>query len=254
MKTELRFDRRTALENVENAISKGRLVRAGNGQVALASGAARPWFLQVKSALPLECSFLNAFLFQQAYAKQAIPFGCRNCFKLKVVPVNFRGLIALRDMLEQLPYHSKCGIDLFNEHSQNLYGGYLYFDGLAAARAAWREVRALMDAHPHLGVATPLTIKRGCTNYEAACGPSDQWTFPDGLEELEASLKPQFAWPARAPKNYRIERAAMMLRWLRVASAAGDDSYLEFTGGKPLPRAVVSYSPDEPQDTAPSAQ
>jgi len=195
--------------------------------------------------LPLDCHFLNDFLFTHAYDKTTVPAGCRACFKVKVAPANFRGLIALRGILEELPYHSKCGIDFFNVHSRDFYAGYLYFVGLPSARAGWRHVRERVDAHPHLGPATAVTIKRGCSNYEEHCGPSDRWTFAEGLEELEAELRLKFQPPAVPPFNYRLLRATKMVEWLQIAYNLRDDTYLEFTGGKPLRAPTHTYSPGD---------
>ncbi|CAK0752107.1 hypothetical protein CCP3SC1_2030003 [Gammaproteobacteria bacterium] len=44
------------------------------------------------------CKFLSDFLFEQVYAKQAVPHGCRNCYKVKVIASTLKGLVAVRDI------------------------------------------------------------------------------------------------------------------------------------------------------------
>lgn len=242
--TTLRFGGRTARENLDRAVAGGKLTARDDGRFVVPVSA-RNWYLPVKHALNLDCHFLNNFVFAHAYDRKAVPAGCRACFKVKVAPADFRGLIALRGILEDLPYHSKCGVDLFNPHSRDFYAGYFYFVGLAGARQAWGVIRERVDAHPQLGPGTAMSIKRGCSNYEAHCGPSDAWTFAEGLEEIEAGLRPSFEPPAVAPLNYSLLRATKMAEWLQVAFNLRDDTYLDFTRGKPLHPPTRSYPPTE---------
>ena len=151
------------------------------------------------------------------------------------------GARLLRGILEDTPYDSKCGVDLFSKYSRDIYAGYLYLDGLDAARAACRDMRVRVDGHPDLGCTVQVTIKRGCSNMEAACGPSDQWTFRAGMQELERDLKTRFKKVASTPIDYKLRRGNSMVRWLQVAYNLKDDTYLAFTGGKPLHQPAVSY-------------
>lgn len=235
-----RMGRDSITDNLERAVAGGALVRTDKGGYALAANKPNAWYLQVRFALPLECRLLNEFLFQHAYAGSAVPLGCRACFKVKIVPRDFRGLIALRNLLEVAPYHSKCGIDLFNPHSRDIYAGFLYLEGLEAAQAAHADFRARIDADPDLGPDVPMTIKRGCSNYEASCGPSDQWTF-DRVEPVEAALRPLFESNPPPLENYRIRRAVAMRKWIQVAWNMRDDSYLAFTGGRPLHAGTLAW-------------
>jgi len=244
---DMRFNGRTVRENLARAIADGKLTEQPDGTLSPPRPQkAPPWYLAVNNSRPLACRFLNGFLFNLVYDRSAVPFGCRTCFKVKAAPPTFRGLIALRGILEETPCHSKCGVDLYTPHSRDAYAGFLYLDGLAEARAAWRDLRKRVDAHPHLGPAVPLTIKRGCSNYEASCGPSDRWTFREGLPELEAALFARFRDEPPKPVNYRQARMTIMVRWLQVAYDLKDDTYLDFTGGKPLHPPIVSYPPEEP--------
>lgn len=242
----MRFGKGTVRENLERAVSERRLEILPDGSFkSLQQSESNSYYLQVKNIRKMECRFFNDFLFTSAYDKVAVPFACRNCYKVKVVPTNFKGLVALRGILENTPYHSKCGVDFFNPHSRNIYAGYLYLEGLEAARSACREMRDLVESHPDLGNSVVLTIKRGCSNFEAACGPSDKWTFRDGMAELESALQQRFKPELSTPIDYRIRRMTTMMHWLQIAYNLGDDTYQEFTGGKPLHRPTVSYPLEE---------
>ena len=90
-----------------------------------------------------------------------------------------------------------------------------------------------------------MTIKRGCSNYERSCGPSDRYTFDPGQEDVEAYLAGRFRdqkAPRMAPKA--AVASLRMLRLIRTAYRIGDETYKDFTGGKPLFSPLVSYSPE----------
>ena len=240
------FGGRPWRDNLAAAIERGHVIRAEDGSLTLPASTASHNYLHVKAPADLGCAFTNHFLFKHVYAGTAVPYGCRACFKVKIVPRTLRELVALRGLLERLDYHSKCGVDFNNPHSQDFYAGFLYLHGLDEARAAYRDIRARVDADPKLGAAVGMTIKRGCTNYEVACGPSDKYEFPDEMAVIEAELRPKFRKPVAPPRDYRIRRAESMVVWIEFAFRLKDDTYLEFTGGKPLHPRTVAYPPESP--------
>jgi hypothetical protein len=251
METDLeamRFGKSTVRANLEQAAVDGKLNIQLDGSFLLSPQTQSANYLQVKSSENMDCQFLNGFLFKLAYNRTAVPNGCRNCYKVKAVPSDFRGLIALRGILEDAPYTSKCGVDFFNPHSRDNYAGFLYLDGLIAARDAYRDLRERFNAHPDLADKASLTIKRGCSNYEAACGPSDQWTFQDDMSKLEDGLKARIKKEPSTPVTYHLRKMYSMLAWLQIAYNLKDDSYLAFTGGKQLHPSTLSYPLLEPTD------
>lgn len=247
-KMEMRFGKRTVRENLEYAVAAGKLTMLPDGRFVLPAPPSTHNYLQVKSVQKMDCRFLGDFLFHHAYDKKTVPYGCSNCYKVKVVPQDFRGLIALRGILEQTPCNSKCGTDFYNPHSRDNYAGFLYQDGLAAARAAYRNMRMRVDDHPDLGKGVTITIKRGCSYMEAACGPSDRWTFCDGMQELESGLKARIQAEPSISDPYPVRKITSLAVWIQFAYNIKDDSYLSFTCGKPLHQPTVSYPLEEPGD------
>jgi len=241
---DLRIGNATVRQNLDRAVASGKLSAAADSRFIL-----RPPppddFLQVKSLGKRGCRVLNTFLFRHAYAGKAVPHGCRACYKVKIVLPHLRALVALRGVLEDAPYTSKCGLDLSNPHSRDIYAGFVYADGLDGARAAYRDLRARLDAHPNLGGGIVALIKRGCSNYEAACGPSDRWTFDDGLAAVEEALIPRVVDKPSATADYRQRKMLAMTKWIKLAFQIKDDTYLDFTGGRPLYAPSVSYSVEE---------
>lgn len=179
-------------------------------------------------------------MFKQAYAPAAVPITCEFCYKIKLHPRTLRELVAAYEIAVKVQCLSKWGIDINNKYNQSIYAGYYYAKGLDAARGLFPIVRKAVDEHPKLGVDVPVVIKRGCSNFEAALGPSDKCTFQPEQREIEAYLKSRFRG-RKAPD----EALTSMLygRWVPFAYRTGDDTYLDFTGGKPLHPKSLTYAP-----------
>jgi len=242
---EERFSSATIREKFRRAGEQGAIIEDGDGNWSLPPPP-ETRYLQVKITKDLGCGFSLRFLFRHVYEKATVPYACRACYKVKIVPRSLRELIALRGILESLDYHSKCGVDFYNPHSQDWYAGFLYLDGLDEARAAYRVMRHLVDADPKLGPAVGMTIKRGCTEYEVTCGPADKYEFPEEMAAMEADLRARFKLSVVTPTDYRIRRAKSMVGWIEFAYSIKDDTYLDFTGGKRLYPATVAFSPEDP--------
>ena len=110
--------------------------------------------------------------------------------------------------------------------------------GLDAARALFKVVRQAFDKNPKLGPGIQMTIKRGCSEYEAALGPSDRYAFTPEMAALEADLKSRFR-----PRKAEHQPSMVVAQWIETAFRIGDDTYLDFTGGNPLRKRSMTYDP-----------
>ncbi|MEJ0026249.1 MAG: hypothetical protein WDN01_09495 [Rhizomicrobium sp.] len=229
----------TVGENLRRSLNSGYLTGQGDGTLRIAGSPLpdRHWVV-VDYGPPLGCDFLMDFLFYGAYAQSAVPHGCRNCYKVKVVPRSLRELIAALDVAKGLPCRSKWGVDLDNRFSQNVYAGYFYTNGLDAARATYRAVRQIIDARPFLGPDIVMTIKRGCSEYEAVLGPSDRYQFAPEMAALEDHLRTLYR-----SRSARRDVSIPLADWIDVAFRIGDDTYLDYTGGERLRPRQVTYDP-----------
>lgn len=236
---------RAVRDHLAAAVAAGRLIAHGDGTwelPAMPATAPGPWLPSGPSG-PFPCRPLFRFLFQIAYGRARVPWGCRNCYKVKLRPRRFRELMAAKEVLGGLPHPGKCGVELGMHQSSGVYAGFLYFDGLDAARAGYHQLRARVDAHPRLGPEVPLLIKRGCTEYEMACGPSDGYRFAPGQEATERELVQRLR-PEPGPP--RFSAALTVMGWAQTAFRIGDETYLDFTGGRRLYPSVVTYDPGPP--------
>lgn len=236
----MRFGGATVAENLRRQVESGELIEHDDGTLELPPNSKDRTvnWMRVPNGPPLGCEFLMHVAFFKAYAKSAVPYGCRDCYKVKVAPRTLRQLVAAWQIAKSVQCRSKWGVDFFNPHSQDVYAGYFYTNGLDGARVIFKIAREAFAADPRLGPDIPMTIKRGCSNYEAAVGPSDRYEFTPEMAELEAYLKSKFRRRER-PDQLNVALAL----WIDFAFRIGDDTYLDFTGGKRLRRKTVSYDP-----------
>ncbi|HEX3918953.1 MAG TPA: hypothetical protein VHW60_16570 [Caulobacteraceae bacterium] len=246
--------------NLARAIERGFVIHREDGRLSLRRGPAfddevkrSGGYIGKRGATRLACDFLNRFMFEQVYARAAVPFGCRNCFKIRIATRSLRALMAAKAIAEATPHATKSGPEADNPHNACLYATWLYFDGLDAARQAYQALRPLLDAHEHLGPDVGMIIKRGCSNYERALGPSDRYEIDPRLEAVEAhfaalydNVRPRSAMPKEMVHKLR------MLDLVALAFRIGDETYKDFAPGPPYP-SPVNYTPPAQAPVKPSA-
>jgi hypothetical protein len=243
---------RTIGAPLQRAIASGKVARREDGKLELVRPADRPHSaihldgcIRLQGDFAQPCVFLNEFMFRHVYAEAAVPFGCRNCFKVKVVSGNLRQLMAVKEISASVSATSKSGVEVNNSENQHLYGTYFYFLGLDRARATYKDLRAKIDQHGKLGAGIKMLIKRGCTNYERKCGPSDQYKFDPRQEEIERHFFSRFVENGRSEARKKFRDGIQFFDWVRVAYRIGDNTYKDFTDGKDLHPPVVTYPPED---------
>jgi len=229
----------TVGQNLRRAVETGRLTENADGTFARAAAPKEnPNWVFVTKGPPLGCDFLMHFMFDHAYAEAAVPHGCGACYKVKAVLRTLRELVAAWEVAKGIQCRSKWGTDLNNPFSQNVYAGYFYVAGLDAARALHKVVREAFAKDPKLGPDIALSIKRGCSEYEAAVGPSERYAFTPEMAELEAYLKSRFR-----ERKADHHPSMVIANWIETAFRLGDDTYLDFTGGTRLREMTLTYDP-----------
>lgn len=228
-------------DNIRSALKSGEVIEDKFGSLRLESNK-RPTldWINVPNGPTLGCDFWKHFIFRYAYSKSAVPHGCKECYKVKVEPRTLRELVAGWEVAKHIECRSKWGIDFFNPFSSSVYAGFFFVPGLEAARITFKVVRDVFNSEPKLGPDIPITIKRGCSEYEALLGPSDRYQFTDEMAEVEAYLKSRFRRP-EAGKKMNIGMA--LSHWIDFAYRMGDETYLDFTDGQRLHPKPVSYEP-----------
>jgi hypothetical protein len=236
---------KTIGENLEAAIAAGDVIRRPDGKLELPELPTTQLYIGKPGEFGRPCRFLKQFMFTHIYGSKAVPIGCRDCYKVRVIPETLRQLMAVKTISESFSCSAKSGAEADNQDNQSLYGTYFYLLGLDKARAVYRRLRGMIDADPKLGAKVKMVIKRGCTEYERACGPSNRYTFDPRLADVEKYFWSRFVKEERE-RNFEKENAKTMLEMIRTAYRIGDDTYKDFTGGQDLLPPTVTYDPDGP--------
>ena len=236
---------RSIADNLEQAVTAGEIRQRPDGVFEPISDGDQSLgrFIFTNGGQPLPCSFAM-FMFHHAYARAAVPWVCRNCYKVVVASHSLRQLMAVKAVAEVMPVNSKSGLEVFNPRNSMRYATYVYADGLGQARSLYAHLRDRIDVGVEDGPAVTLFIKRACSPFERACGPSDRFSFDPVLERVENALQPCFISESTATAApAKTVRAMKMMQMIKVAAQIGDETYRDFTAGRNLFPPLVTYSP-----------
>jgi hypothetical protein len=215
-----------------------------------------PW-IHIRHADGFDCSMWHQIIFNAVSLKlpegqRFVPRNCQNCWKVVIRPRTVQQLFNLHEMQKIMDLPSKSGIEV-REHVHGLYGGYFYNkskeQGIECYNAVYDAVshneilKPLLDEVDQDGRTTRLMLKRACTEFEHACGPSDKWEVTPEQNEVE-NLVERYV----VPDNMVIKQPEHLIwnikrRWIEWAWKNGDTTYSRYTNGKPLYPDYVTYHP-----------
>jgi len=223
---------------------RGYHVRWGDGRLEAeyVQAPETPWHY-VKLAKGLDCYLWHSVFHQiigRATRRDYVPTPCLSCFKVVVRPKTVAGLFSLMKLQHDFPFPCKCGIEL-RTYTSGAYGGYHYAQGLDEGLWMYEYVRKAVDAAEDLGPETSVILKRGCTEYERAAGPSENWTSTPEQQVLERRVEQTIAHVPNIQPMPAHMVAHVHRKWIEHAAQIGDETYKKFTGGLPLSRPVTTY-------------
>lgn len=203
-----------------------------------------PWH-HVQSHGQLDCHTWHKIMFDVISMslpadRRFVPSECQNCFKVVVRPQSLKQLFALLEIQKKLGRPAKCGIET-RDTVHGLYGGYFYNRGLEEGLECYAAVREAVDADKHMGADVPVILKRGCTEFEHAIGPSDKWEITEEQIAIEKKVNETFVRDVVDRKQPDHVIAHIHRSWIEFAWKYGDPTYAEFTGGKPIAPPYVTY-------------
>ena len=200
-----------------------------------------PW-VHVKLDQGRECHMNLSILFKYF---GIIPKQCRQCWKVVVRP---RTLVELFKLLEleielsdKYGYACKCGIET-RDYTHGLYGGYFYNLTLEDGKVCYDIVRKAVDEI--ISPDVKVILKRGCTEIELQFGDSAKWEELDikNFDEIEDYAQEKVVVKvADADRLPRIVDLHTQRNWVDFAYEHGDQTYKQFTGGKPLYNEATKY-------------
>jgi hypothetical protein len=168
-----------------------------------------------------------------------VPPRCLECWKVVVSPRTIKELFLLLDVQKGLERPSKCGIEI-RHYTPRLYGGYFYNNSLEEGRHRYEEVRKAVDEH--ISPDVDVILKRACTEYEMALGPSPGWTMTRKQHDLDDRLETLIDTYAPNNRGQTPECLAQVhTHWIEWAWEHRDPTVDEYLGGMPLYPPCVTY-------------
>lgn len=208
-----------------------------------------PWIHAVPGR-DKDCGLWHQIMFDEY---RILPSACMECWKVVVQPRNLKELFGLLEFQYGIPgkhapmdldrgcgHPCKCGIEV-RPYTPKLYGGYFYSGSLDEGMECYNWVREQMSDifDPDMKVI----LKRACTEFELAFGPSNLWVIPDGQLDKEDEIMDLFDRHVadNPPKQPDILIPSIKKRWVQWAFQNGDETYKLFTNGEPLYTPGVTY-------------
>lgn len=181
-----------------------------------------------------DCTFKLHLLFHCLFREKAVPSGCFECWKIVTEPKSYAELRKLREFQRAYGHPSKCGVEGDREQTTRLYAGYFYCDSKAEGLRVLGDVRRSLPEMKSI-------LKRGCTEYEMAMGPSDRWEIKPWQMEIEEKADRLFVRSdsfRQTPEDIK----PILENWIRSAHKWGDMTYTKWV--QRLYPTVVTYEGD----------
>ncbi len=230
------------IEMMGDSIVKGLYRVQMDGTLKADTGMATesPWH-HIAMLQEYNCELWHQVMFDIIGSKyrKFIPSGCQQCWKVVVRPRTLHELFKLLDIEFRLQLPSKCGIER-RATVHGLYGGYFYNTSLEQGLERYEQIRVEVDEN--ISPDVEVRLKRACTEFELAFPDSRSWKIEDWQLPIEA-LVTEFITQNKdlSPIQPPLVLTHVHRRWMEWAYQNGDVTYLEYTGGKPLYPAAVTY-------------
>lgn len=172
-----------------------------------------------------------------------IPSHCLNCWKVVVKPNSLAQLmqlyaLQLKMIEEDSQCYCKCGIET-REHVFGNYGGYFYNRSYEAGLDKLELVENLV--HNEIDKDISVYLKRYCTEFEIAYGPSQLYKQPIKAPHYEKLISDYFVMQEFHLVQSNETRMHIMNKWFEFAWDRGDKTVYMFTDGKPIYPNTTKY-------------
>ena len=142
-----------------------------------------PWRTANFTAHGYDCRWEHSILHDVVFRKQAVPEKCMNCYKVTVFLDSLTDVYAVEGFQQRGEGAAKVGAETRMTVKGRKFGAYWYCKGLKDGRERFIVVKRWCGMS--LGGKWSAVLKRGCTEFEQAMGPSDQWVYTEAHRKLE---------------------------------------------------------------------
>jgi len=171
-----------------------------------------------------------------------VPSFCRlHCWKVVIKPRTVKELIQFYGLAQAIPYlygficplHGKCGIDT-RYYTNVPYDAFVYCTSKEEGLEKYEIIRDACNRYLEDGENIDVILKRSCTEFERALGPtsnSEVWDQvpPDELE-LERKIADIFDGLKQSSVQPDWQKNKTILHWCKFANTFGDRSYVDLFG------------------------
>jgi hypothetical protein len=248
MNETFKYPKYNILRSLNPAFKKGMLyIRPEDHKIGMKTAVMwnTPWIHAGKDDPDRNCVLFHQIMLPHC---NFIPSRCQECWKVVARPNTVSQLFKISALQHESDRDSKAGIELRSSVGGN-YGAYWYNDSIEEGDECRQYVRGLCDKNGMEDVK--VFLKRGCTEFEHQYGSSIDWGVTEEALEIEQAMTDAIVIDDpgdRAQPDYLVEEIQM--RWIEFAHERGDKTYLEFTDGKPLYPAYVTYQSNPLKEAA----
>lgn len=261
--------RKLYFQNEQFDIGIRQLLRSGVVHVNHDTGLIEPtgnsmnydsnWLFFGRTTALRDCFLWHQVMFN--HFNQFVPEFCKlRCYKVVIKVRNFLEAIQFYNAIHAGPLaradltliHGKVGIDE-RYYTDGHFNGFVYCDGLEDALEKYEAVRELVNTQILNGSSIPIIIKRSCTEFEKAHGPTDNefWNTvtPDERDfqsHIEDIFVRQTVCPAQ-PDWLKNRTITKMVKW---ANTVGDKSWIDYFGLDFLTMKAVTYHETNPSNNS----
>jgi hypothetical protein len=178
------------------------------------------------------------FVFISSRLKEPfVPSECHKCWKVVLRPKTLKQLFVTEAMQRSLGRPSKLGMEERSKVFGN-WGAYWYNESMEEGIYCYNLIKEFMSRNEDLaplldeldenGRTTQLLLKRGCTEFEDLCGPSDQWKVDEDQQKLESLVNYYVLADDLNREQFEHLQRHVKKRWIEFAWDRGDPTVLEF--------------------------
>lgn len=229
---------------VSNLFSEGYSIDPEKGKIASVRREQRidhPWIHIRPDGTDAACISHRCLFFSLlGKGKAFVPTHCLQCWKVVVRPMTVEQLFNLLDVMEELQYRSKCGLEERDTVHGN-YGGYFYCRSKEEGLARRAEVKPIIEKRVgHV----PIFLKRFCTEFEMnLCpGASSKYQQPEWAKAVEEQFYAVFETPKESQEQPDFLKNHIKARWIIKAWGLGDNTVKNLNDGRPLYPAYETYN------------
>jgi len=168
-----------------------------------------------------------------------IPQRCMDCWKICCTIPDFNHLMRMKQMQQNwFVTSSKCGIEL-RDYTPKHYGAYFYTGSLDEGRDVFPVLKEKIE--DEVGPDVHIILKRACTEFEIARGPSPAWYLSPAQKDIIELIEHYVDHRGTNIRQDDIIKIHVMAKWMLWAHANGDMSYVPYNGGMKLFADYVQY-------------